>query len=143
MTNKLLPSILVATALFAGALAFMPIDEAQATHTIVLNSQLNSVEAGNVNCIADATDVFTVTATNDFIVHWIADGTGGNRILTIADTTGLTPDLAIDITAGTTVTGVNAIPGGSTYTYTGNNAAVGMCGTVMTSLANLASVTIT
>lgn len=79
MTYLILPSILVATALFAGAFALMPIDEAQAVHTTIQATQINQIVAPTAtmcNADLDAAGGLAATATGgDFIVYWYISAT--------------------------------------------------------------------
>jgi len=63
MTNLLLPSMLVASVLIAGAFAFMPVDEAKAVHTTIQGTQMTLTDVisgddfnadGAVTCDSDA-----------------------------------------------------------------------------------------
>ena len=86
MTNYVLPSILVATALFAGAFALMPIDEAQAVHTTIQGTQMTQAD---FNSVADLSGTDTVCDSDAAFVVMIlvsAPAADGDT-LTISDGT--------------------------------------------------------
>ncbi len=66
MTNYLLPSILVATVLLAGAFALMPVDEAKAVHTTIQGTQMtqaiidSTADLGAASIVCDSDAAFVV-----------------------------------------------------------------------------------
>ena len=105
MTNLILPSILVATVLLAGAFAFMPVDEAQAVHTTIQGTQMTQTDVQSGNDLA--TDgAITCDSDADFTVF-----------LLIGD----------PVTDGTTDV-VTVVFNGVTTTYTGDGVSSGDAG---------------
>lgn len=118
MTYLILPSILVATALLAGALAFMPIDEAQAVHTTVQGTQLNDVP-GSVatNCIANVNgNPLVATSDADFALHYLISADAG--IVTSASISDATNTLLLELLDNTSISGVLYFPANAAITIT-------------------------
>lgn len=103
MNKTILPTILIATAIAAGALAFAPIDTAQAVHTTIQGTQMN--ESGVISTDQFSTnlgtDSNTVTSTTDFLVGCVlSNAVVGLSAFIVGDGTfTLSPDIALDSSA--------------------------------------------
>lgn len=76
--KEILYTTIIATALIAGALAFLPVEEAQAVHTTVQSTQFTEAGAPSAeqNCVLDAGDGCTVSSTTSFLMYCIIDEGG-------------------------------------------------------------------
>jgi len=73
MNKLMIPAILVATVMVAGAFAFMPVEQAATVHTTIQASTTDViVDSGNTKTIADgvstSTQTITLTFTGDAVV---------------------------------------------------------------------------
>ena len=142
MTNLILPSILVATALLAGALAFMPIDEAQAVHTTVQGTQLNTVTA-ETNCSAGLLgDTLTATSDGAYLVHYIFTAITDAGTVTYSDGGGGAADIVLNTILDGTIAGTFAVNGGVTLTFTGDDNNTDGCITIIGLSTDAASIAI-
>lgn len=129
MNKVIFPTMLIATALIAGAFAFMPIEEATAVHTTIQNSQLR--EAGTVvigqfdNDLSVGTQ--TITSTADFVVSCvISDPTAGAiALITVTDTVATSG--AFDILASSSVSFTRAQDANTILSITSSQANDSLC----------------
>ena len=142
MTYLTLPLILVATALFAGALVFMPVDEAQAVHTTIQGTQLNTATV-ETNCSAGMNaDPLTAISDGDFLVHYIFTAVTDAGTITFVDGAAGAANLVLDITIDSTIAGTLAFPGTSAVTFTDSDDNTDGCITIQGESANEASIVI-
>jgi len=92
MNKLLIPTILVATVMIAGAFAFMPIEKATTVHIQIIDSigQTANVIEDRATLLTSGVDVAcTVTSTNDYIIIEIyldnSPTTGGDKSFRIQD----------------------------------------------------------
>jgi len=128
MNNTIIPTIILATALMAGALALVPVDEASAVHTTIQNSQMN--EAGTVAAAMFSTaldsDSITVTSTADFVMGCIIVSNSGAD-LAFTHTDGTAVATSWDLNDMSSVGLNRAQNGGETVTLSGDVAADALC----------------
>ena len=80
MTNLILPSILVATVLLAGAFALMPVDEAKAVHTTIQGTQMTFTDViSGSSFVGDAAT--TCDSDADFTVFILVGGPAAANVL--------------------------------------------------------------
>ena len=135
--------MLVATALFAGVFALMPVEDAQAVHTTIQNTQISAV-ANSVatSCSTDLNaNTLVATSNRDFAVN-VSMHAGAAAALTgqIADGTNT---LVVRILDDNGVNAVLYYPGGTTVTINDSdntNPLVG-CATIVSEGDATASVT--
>lgn len=137
---------MVATALIAGAFAFMPIQDAQAVHTTIQGTQLNDVN-GSVatNCIVDIdTNELVATSDKDFEIyfHIHADAGATTAVTLLDDNPGGAQTLTIELLDNTGISGVLYFEAGDVITFgdDGTNDAT-MCATIVTVSGGTATVT--
>ena len=80
MDKLILPTILVATVLVAGFAALVPIDDTQAVHTTIQNSQLNAID---VTVTADFSTEVDGQCANNFLLYFVVNSDSDNDTMTI------------------------------------------------------------
>lgn len=129
MNKKIFPTILIATAIVAGAMAFAPIDDAQAVHTTIQASQLNessTLDSAQFNAALDGGGGIIIDSTGDFVVGCIvSNDVGTDQTFTYTDATFTSEDF--DILDASSFAFNHAIDDPDTFTLTASSTLNGYC----------------
>ena len=128
MNKKIFPTILIATAIVAGAMAFAPIDDAQAVHITVQASQLNessTLNSEQFNNALNAGGGIIIDSTGDFVVGCIVSNGIADGTFTYTDGTFTSEDF--DILDESAFAFNHAIDDPDTFTLSASSAMDGYC----------------